>query len=41
MKTKRGFTLVEVIVSIVLVSIILVSMLTTLVKLKELYNEIH
>ena len=41
MKRRNGFTLVEVIVSIVLVSIILVSMLTTLVKLKELYNEIH
>ena len=41
MKRRNGFTLVEVIVSIVLVSSILVSMLTTLVKLKELYNEIH
>ncbi len=41
MKNEKGFTLVEVIISIVLVSIILVSMLTTLVKLKEVYSDVH
>lgn len=34
---KKGFTLMELIVSIVLVSIILVSMTGTLIKLKETY----
>ena len=35
---KQGFTLIEVIVSIILVSVILVSLLTTLVKLRETYS---
>ncbi len=38
---KKGFTLVEVIVSVVLVSVILVSLLTTLVKLRESYTVVH
>ena len=38
---KNGFTLVELIVSIVLVSIVLVSMTGTLVKLKETYNVVN
>lgn len=38
---KNGFTLVELIVSIVLVSIVLVSMTSTLVKLKETYNVVN
>lgn len=35
---KNGFTLIELIVSIVLVSVILVSLLATLVKLKQTYE---
>ena len=38
---KSGFTLVEVIVSIVLVSVIMVSMLASLVKLRDTYTVIH
>lgn len=38
---KKGFTLVEVIVSIVLVSVIMVSMLASLVKLRDTYSVIH
>ncbi len=38
---KKGFTLVELIVSIVLVSVIMVSMLMALVKLRENYNTIN
>lgn len=38
---KNGFTLVELIVSIVLVSIVLVSMTGTLVKLKQTYNVVN
>lgn len=38
---KNGFTLIELIVSIVLVSIVLVSMTGTLVKLKQTYNIIN
>lgn len=38
---KNGFTLIELIVSIVLVSIVLVSMTGTLVKLKETYNVVN
>ena len=38
---KKGFTLIELIVSIVLVSIVLVSMTGTLVKLKETYNVVN
>ena len=37
---KKGFTLIELIVSITLVSIILVSLLATLVKLKQTYEVI-
>ena len=32
---KKGFTLIELIVSIVLVSVVMVSMLMALVKLRE------
>lgn len=38
---KKGFTLIELIVSITLVSIILVSLLATLVKLKQTYEVIE
>ena len=38
---KKGFTLVEVIVSVVLVSVIMVSMLAALVKLRDTYKVIH
>ena len=38
---KKGFTLVEVIVSVVLVSVIMVSMLASLVKLRDTYTVIH
>ncbi len=38
---KQGFTLIEVIVSIILVSVVLVSLLTTLVKLRETYDVVH
>ena len=37
---KKGFTLIELIVSITLVSVILVSLLSTLVKLKQTYEVI-
>ena len=36
---KKGFTLVEIIVSISLISIVLVSMLVTLVNLRQVYSE--
>lgn len=38
---KKGFTLVEVITSLVLVSVVLVIMLGTLVKIKGSYNKIN
>ena len=38
---KKGFTLIEVIVSIVLVSVVLVSLMATLIKLRETYSVIH
>ena len=38
---KKGFTLVEVIVSIVLVSVVLVSLMATLIKLRETYSVVH
>ena len=38
---KKGFTLIELIVSIVLVTVILVSLLATLVKLKQTYEVIE
>lgn len=41
MKNKKGFTLIEVIVSIVLVSIVMASMLSTLVKVRETYDKVH
>ena len=41
MKNKKGFTLVEVIVSIVLVSVVMVSMLASLTKLRDTYTVIH
>ena len=34
---KKGFTLFEVIISVVLVSILLTSMLVTLVKIRDAY----
>ena len=34
---KKGFTLIELIVSIILVSIVLISMTGTLIKLKDTY----
>mgnify|MGYP003307939376 CR=1 FL=1 len=36
---KKGFTLIEVIVSIILVSVVLTSMLASLVKLRNAYEE--
>ena len=36
---KKGFTLIELLISIVLVSIVLVSLTSTLVGLKNSYNE--
>lgn len=38
---NKGFTLIELIVSIILVSIVLVSMTGTLVKLKDTYNIVN
>ena len=38
---KKGFTLIEVIVSIVLVSVVLVSMMATLLRLRDTYSIIH
>ena len=38
---KKGFTLIEVIISVVLVSVVLISLLATLVKLRETYTIIH
>ena len=38
---KKGFTLIEVILSIVLVSVVLTSMLATLVKLRENYSIVN
>ncbi len=38
---KKGFTLVELIVSIVLVSVVMVSMLMALVKLRENYSTVN
>lgn len=38
---KKGFTLIELIVSIILVSIVLISMTGTLVKLKDTYSVVN
>lgn len=38
---KKGFTLFEVIVSIVLISIVLISMMATLVKIKDSYEIVY
>ena len=38
---KKGFTLVEVVVSIVLVSVVMISLLASLLKIKETYNIVH
>ena len=38
---KKGFTLIELIVSIILVSIVLISMTGTLVKLKDTYSLVN
>ena len=40
-KSKSGFTLIEVIVSVVLVSIIMVSLLASLMQLRQTYTIIH
>ena len=37
---KKGFTLIELIVSIVLVTIVLASLLSTLVRIRNTYNEV-
>lgn len=41
MKRKKGFSLIEILVSIVLVSTLMVSMTTMLVKLKKTYSEVY
>lgn len=41
MNKKKGFTLVEVIVSIVLVSIVMVSLMASLTKLKKAYSKVN
>ena len=41
MKNKNGFTLIEVIVSVVLVSIVMTSLLASLIQLRKTYNVIH
>lgn len=38
---KEGFTLVEVIVSVILVSVVMTSMLAALVKIRETYDTVH
>ena len=38
---KKGFTLFEVIISVVLVSILLTSMLVTLVKIRDAYSIVY
>ena len=38
---KKGFTLIELIVSIILVSVILVSLMTTLVKIRQAYGIVN
>lgn len=38
---KKGFTLIELVVSLVLVSVVLISMIGTLVKLKDTYNLVN
>ncbi len=38
---KKGFTLIEVIVSVILVSIVLVSLMATLLKLRSTYNDVN
>ena len=38
---KKGFTLIEIIVSIVLVSVVLVSLLASLIQLRKTYSVIH
>ena len=41
MNNKKGFTLIEVIVSIVLVSVVMVSLLGSLIQLRQTYTVIH
>ncbi len=38
---KKGFTLIEVIVSVVLVSIVMVSLLSSLIQLRKTYSLVH
>ena len=41
MKNKNGFTLVELIVSIVLVSVVLVALVGSLLQLRSAYSVVH
>jgi len=41
MKNRNGFTLIEVIVSIVLVSVVMVSLLGSLIQIRQTYTVIH
>ena len=41
MNSKKGFTLIELIISIVLVSIVMISLLSSLIQLRKTYNTIH
>ena len=38
---KKGFTLIEVIVSVLLVSVVLISLLSTLLKLRSTYSDVN
>ena len=38
---KKGFTLIEVIVSVILVSIVLISLMATLLKLRSTYSDVN
>ena len=38
---KKGFTLFEVIISVILVSVLLTSMLATLVKIRQAYSIVY
>ena len=41
MKNRKGFTLVELIVSIVLVSVVLVALVGSLLQLRSAYTVVH
>ena len=38
---KKGFTLIEVIVSVVLVSVVMISLVSSLIQLRQTYTKIH